>query len=386
MDQAEFAAAASAITADAVSPWEWIPASEWHSGYMVRRNVSFSLEGSAGEDEADDVFTEEEDLNRLVPHQPEPTTGAAEFHALFSQVFKVPVMYFNAYHPSGMLASVQELVALLPMLSNSNASSWCHLTQAEHPVLGLQFFMLHPCNTHSFMSALWSTTEYTPEMYLRSWLSLVETTLNLTSHTPPAGSLAITPVTDDDRDSFDLIIKGLGIGNATAADDLSFLRSHRVTHVLNMTHNPNKNQAYWRRKDKLLQLAVHDQRSEDVKQHFERAHSFIDQAIAQGGLVFVHCHQGISRSSTIVISYLMKTLRLNLVDALRLVRARRSPSSPPTHPNGGSSGFFSQLVEYEAELHGCAEPSLSLREYTLGAAGEWSGSNNGQDMLGEASP
>ena len=56
--------------------------------------------------------------------------------------------------------------------------------------------------------------------------------------------------------------------------------------------------------------------------------------------------------------------------------------SPPTHPNGGETGFFAQLVEYEQQLLGeQASPSLTLREYTLGVAGAWNGCNRGVSVL-----
>ena len=47
-----------------------------------------------------------------------------------------------------------------------------------------------------------------------------------------------------------------------------------------------------------------------------------------GGRVLVHCVQGISRSSTIVISYLMLTQNLNYEDALKFVESRRKIVSP----------------------------------------------------------
>ena len=68
--------------------------------------------------------------------------------------------------------------------------------------------------------------------------------------------------------AFDLILPGLAIGNAEAANDLSFLRANSVTHILNVTRTPNANEAYWRRKRRLLQIPVDDSRDERISQHF----------------------------------------------------------------------------------------------------------------------
>ncbi|CAF1023758.1 unnamed protein product [Adineta steineri] len=60
--------------------------------------------------------------------------------------------------------------------------------------------------------------------------------------------------------------------------------------------------------------------------------------------VFVHCQLGISRSSSIVLAYLMKYHHENLIDAYdHLVNCRRIAS-----PN---FGFFLQLIRYEKTLH-----------------------------------
>ncbi|KAJ8516784.1 hypothetical protein ONZ45_g5943 [Pleurotus djamor] len=50
---------------------------------------------------------------------------------------------------------------------------------------------------------------------------------------------------------------------------------------------------------------------------------WIDRARAEGGQVLVHCRVGVSRSATVVIAYVMKHLRLPLVDAYLIVRSRR---------------------------------------------------------------
>eukprot|EP00211_Chloroparvula_japonica_P015422 CAMPEP_0119121602 /NCGR_PEP_ID=MMETSP1310-20130426/2157_1 /TAXON_ID=464262 /ORGANISM="Genus nov. species nov., Strain RCC2339" /LENGTH=216 /DNA_ID=CAMNT_0007111173 /DNA_START=114 /DNA_END=761 /DNA_ORIENTATION=+ len=79
-----------------------------------------------------------------------------------------------------------------------------------------------------------------------------------------------------------------------------------------------------------------------IRQHFEEGHAFIDEHRKNGGVV-VHCAAGVSRSATMVISYVMQSERLPLREAFHRVRDARSRICPNT-------GFIKELIEYEAEL------------------------------------
>ena len=77
---------------------------------------------------------------------------------------------------------------------------------------------------------------------------------------------------------------------------------------------------------------------------FECAHEFIDNAFdgSKENKVLVHCRVGRSRSSTIVISYLMKQ-GMMLEKAVKLVKSKRSIIEP-------NCGFMDQLEKYQEEL------------------------------------
>lgn len=70
------------------------------------------------------------------------------------------------------------------------------------------------------------------------------------------------------------------------------------------------------------------------------------------GKVFVHCAMGLSRSSTLVLAYLMIHENMSLADAIKGVSANRNIS-----PN---NGFLEQLRELDKQLHGQVS-SRSLR-------------------------
>ena len=52
-------------------------------------------------------------------------------------------------------------------------------------------------------------------------------------------------------------------------------------------------------------IEINDHNKEDISSHFNTAFEFIDAKLAQGN-VLVHCANGISRSPTIVMSYIMR--------------------------------------------------------------------------------
>jgi atypical dual specificity phosphatase len=77
----------------------------------------------------------------------------------------------------------------------------------------------------------------------------------------------------------------------------------------------------------------------------DKSVQFINAAHAHGSgtRVLVHCNQGVSRSSAVVIAYLMKCKRLRLMDAYNYVAAIR----PSIQPN---FGFMEQLNQLDAQL------------------------------------
>ncbi len=78
-----------------------------------------------------------------------------------------------------------------------------------------------------------------------------------------------------------------------------------------------------------------------------------DSIKAKNGCVFVHCHAGISRSATICIAYIMKTMKCDLAEAYEFVKQKRPCVSPNLHFMGQLLAFQKQLEESgkEMEVH-----------------------------------
>jgi atypical dual specificity phosphatase len=92
-----------------------------------------------------------------------------------------------------------------------------------------------------------------------------------------------------------------------------------------------------------LKLELHDRREEIIHIHFDWVADLIHQNVINSRAVMVHCVMGISRSTSLILAYLMKYQRMTLKDAIIHVRSRRAIIRP-------NSGFMKQLINYEQTL------------------------------------
>lgn len=90
---------------------------------------------------------------------------------------------------------------------------------------------------------------------------------------------------------------------------------------------------------KTMYIPIDDCVKVNIMKHFNDAHEFIKQ-----DKTVVHCYAGISRSPTIVISFLMKHHNMSLQEAYDLCKIKR----PIIDPN---NGFLRQLKRYEKMLN-----------------------------------
>lgn len=119
---------------------------------------------------------------------------------------------------------------------------------------------------------------------------------------------------EDNPFSVDEIEPRLYLGNCTAARNIKFLISQRISHILTVDSFPIPN--YVCSSASVVNKYVHiaDMARENILEYFEECISFIEEALkdpeATNG-VLVHCFYGVSRSSTIVIAYLMKKYEIS---------------------------------------------------------------------------
>jgi Leucine-rich repeat (LRR) protein len=139
------------------------------------------------------------------------------------------------------------------------------------------------------------------------------------------------------------IVPLLYLGSVESFQDGAILREHSIGAVVRVMRQPLP-LSVRSMPLQFLCIAVQDSAHENLAQHFERAYEFIDDCIERRRCaVLVHCSAGISRSPTIVASYLMRKFDLTLQAALHLMRTKR----PICQPN---AGFMRQLADYERRL------------------------------------
>ncbi|KAL6048163.1 Dual specificity protein phosphatase 15 [Balamuthia mandrillaris] len=183
------------------------------------------------------------------------------------------------------------------------------------------------------------------------------------------------------------ILPHLFLGDYSSATAAPVLRRWGITHIINVTHEPNyfqcnntsprtsssypssplathssvarssassnsssRQDAPGASKDSFqyLRIAVSDSSKQSIAEYFETAISFIEEARKESSAVLVHCIAGISRSTTIVLAYLMKTEGWSLDKAYRFVKEKRHIIEP-------NRGFMQQLALYEQTLFASEE-------------------------------
>lgn len=86
----------------------------------------------------------------------------------------------------------------------------------------------------------------------------------------------------------------------------------------------------------------------NISQFFDFLCDRIDYHLQNGDRILVHCVMGISRSSTIILAYLMKKKGMSFSQAYQYVLSRRNIIRP-------NDSFFKQLRDYDIILHGSTD-------------------------------
>lgn len=137
------------------------------------------------------------------------------------------------------------------------------------------------------------------------------------------------------------IIDNIFIGNLYDARNYELLKKNNITHILVVGEELDGN---FPNLFQYLRIPIPDYPNIDITRYFHVVKSFLDES-KKSGFVLVHCAMGISRSVSMVISYLINTYRLSYIEALSLVRSKRNIANP-------NEGFKKQLIEYSYNVLG----------------------------------
>ena len=137
------------------------------------------------------------------------------------------------------------------------------------------------------------------------------------------------------------VAPGVFVAGEAVARDLATLREHGITHVINCNAFviPNHHEDTIQYKTLWLQ----DSPNEDVTRVLYDCFDFIRAARAAGGNALVHCSQGVSRSVSIVVSFVMWETGLSYEDAFKRVKSQRGIANP-------NMGFTCQMLQWRKRV------------------------------------
>ncbi|KAB1258736.1 Dual specificity protein phosphatase 10 [Camelus dromedarius] len=146
------------------------------------------------------------------------------------------------------------------------------------------------------------------------------------------------------------ILPFLFLGNEQDAQDLDTMQRLNIGYIINVTtHLPLYH--YEKGLFNYKRLPATDSNKQNLRQYFEEAFEFIEEAHQCGKGLLIHCQAGVSRSATIVIAYLMKHTRMTMTDAYKFVKGKRPIISP-------NLNFMGQLLEFEEDLNNGVTPRI----------------------------
>ena len=163
-------------------------------------------------------------------------------------------------------------------------------------------------------------------------------------------------MSSETKDNYSCIIdKLLYYGNKKPAlndEELSNIGIKAIICLLpkdsQIQHDPNK--------FIVLNINTEDSILCSLNEWAQKTSDFIEQNINENKPIYVHCAQGISRSTSCVLHYLMTKKNMNLKDSFNLVKSKRKVASPTV-------GFFKDLIDLDLKLY--RNNSMSLEDYSL---------------------
>jgi protein-tyrosine phosphatase len=147
------------------------------------------------------------------------------------------------------------------------------------------------------------------------------------------------------RPVFDHIIDNIYLGDIEAIKDIICMEDMDI--VINASNSRNLEDP----SKKYHQFDIHDRPSYKIYGDIDRFDAIMEQIEPQQK-VFIHCMNGISRSVTLVLYYLMQYKNMTLKSAYEFLSSRREQYTSPNF------GFFKQLRRLEKDIHGYNTLSL----------------------------
>ena len=134
------------------------------------------------------------------------------------------------------------------------------------------------------------------------------------------------------------ILPGIYLGNYINANNLEEIRRLRINYILNCASDIKINNLPT--DVKYCHLDMIDSPQLNIFQYFGKAFAFIESARKNNCNILIHCKLGISRSTSILIAYMIKHYGYSVKKSLDLIKSKRKQVNP-------NNGFINQLYSFE---------------------------------------
>ncbi|CAF1257970.1 unnamed protein product [Rotaria sordida] len=122
---------------------------------------------------------------------------------------------------------------------------------------------------------------------------------------------------------------------------MKLLEELGIQHIINVSHIRLDKDIV--DKYNVLWINLKDNFRENIQQHFDRTNEFLQTCKNKNEKVLIHCQSGISRSTSVILAYLLRYHHDTLHNAYGYLLERRCMARP-------NDGFLLQLIRYEKEL------------------------------------
>jgi len=168
---------------------------------------------------------------------------------------------------------------------------------------------------------------------------------------------AVLVAVDSSKPSMDKIKLNHGhrgdifIGNFEGARSLELCQKNNIGAVMNLSNKVLENQS----RMTYYAFPINDLPGANIAELFKMTSNIIEGHLRAGENILVNCNLGVSRSTTVVLAYIIKKTGMTVDAALALCRRFR----PCCNPN---YGFIKQLEKWHRQTRRTASPEVSYSE------------------------
>ena len=151
------------------------------------------------------------------------------------------------------------------------------------------------------------------------------------------------------------ILPFLFVSGEAVARNLSLLKAKGITHIINCAGIECRN--HFESEFQYVTIKLADSKTSRIDRYVHVLINEIESVRKSGGRVLIHCWQGVSRSTSFVVAYLMWKNNIDFENAKCLVRKVRNVTRP-------NMGFQCQLMQWH-RLQNQANGKMQSRLYAL---------------------